>query len=36
MIRSLIDTYAHQGWLPDCHMSLCKGYTQVTTSPMPK
>jgi putative alpha-1,2-mannosidase len=29
MVRSLIDTYVHQGWLPDCHMSLCKGYTQV-------
>lgn len=28
MIRSLIDTYAHLGWLPDCRMSLNKGYTQ--------
>ncbi|KAF3490676.1 uncharacterized protein GIQ15_00193 [Arthroderma uncinatum] len=28
MIRSLLDTYKHQGWLPDCRMSLCKGYTQ--------
>ncbi|KAI1849612.1 hypothetical protein JX266_004561 [Neoarthrinium moseri] len=28
MIRSLIDTYVHEGWLPDCHMSFCKGYTQ--------
>ena len=28
MIRSLIDTYRHQGWLPDCRMSLCKGFTQ--------
>ena len=28
MIRSLIDTYVHVGWLPDCRMSLCKGYTQ--------
>ena len=28
MIRSLIDTYEHVGWLPDCRMSLCKGYTQ--------
>ncbi|KAG9234706.1 glycoside hydrolase family 92 protein [Amylocarpus encephaloides] len=27
-IRSLIDTYKHLGWLPDCRMSLCKGYTQ--------
>lgn len=28
MVRSLIDTYQHEGWLPDCRMSLCKGYTQ--------
>lgn len=28
MIRSLIDTYRHEGWLPDCRMSLSKGYTQ--------
>ncbi|EPE04493.1 hypothetical protein F503_03555 [Ophiostoma piceae UAMH 11346] len=28
MVRSLIDTYRHEGWLPDCRMSLCKGYTQ--------
>ncbi|KAL4809568.1 glycosyl hydrolase family 92-domain-containing protein [Aspergillus unguis] len=28
MIRSLIDTQRHLGWLPDCRMSLCKGYTQ--------
>lgn len=28
MIRSLIDTYVHSGWLPDCRMSLCKGFTQ--------
>lgn len=28
MVRSLIDTYVHEGWLPDCRMSLCKGYTQ--------
>ncbi|CZR51712.1 probable alpha-1,2-mannosidase family protein [Phialocephala subalpina] len=27
-IRSLIDTYVHEGWLPDCRMSLCKGFTQ--------
>ncbi len=27
-VRSLIDTYRHLGWLPDCRMSLCKGYTQ--------
>lgn len=25
MIRSLIDTKRHLGWLPDCRMSLCKG-----------
>jgi predicted alpha-1,2-mannosidase len=28
MVRSLIDTYVHEGWLPDCRMSLTKGYTQ--------
>ncbi|KAH8669482.1 glycosyl hydrolase family 92-domain-containing protein [Tricladium varicosporioides] len=28
MIRSLLDTYKHIGWLPDCRMSLCKGFTQ--------
>lgn len=28
MIQSLIDIYRHEGWLPDCRMSLCKGYTQ--------
>ncbi|CAK7211562.1 hypothetical protein SCUCBS95973_001157 [Sporothrix curviconia] len=28
MIRSLVDTYRHLGWLPDCRMSLCKGLTQ--------
>ena len=28
MVRSLIDTYRHVGWLPDCRMSLCKGFTQ--------
>ncbi|KAL4916223.1 glycosyl hydrolase family 92-domain-containing protein [Aspergillus aurantiobrunneus] len=28
MIRSLIDTQRHLGWLPDCRVSLCKGYTQ--------
>ncbi|POS87312.1 Six-hairpin glycosidase [Erysiphe pulchra] len=27
-IRSLIDTYRHEGYLPDCRMSLCKGFTQ--------
>ncbi|KAJ5082212.1 hypothetical protein N7532_011255 [Penicillium argentinense] len=28
MVRSLLDTYRHEGWLPDCRMSLCKGWTQ--------
>ncbi|KAH8658198.1 putative alpha-1,2-mannosidase family protein [Xylariales sp. PMI_506] len=28
MIRSLIDTYRYEGWLPDCRMSFCQGYTQ--------
>ena len=28
MIRSLLDTYQNIGWLPDCRMSLCKGFTQ--------
>lgn len=28
MVRSLISTYKHEGWLPDCRMSLNKGYTQ--------
>lgn len=28
VIRSLIDTQKNLGWLPDCRMSLCKGYTQ--------
>lgn len=28
MVRSLIDTYKHEGKLPDCRMSLCKGFTQ--------
>ncbi|OTA98885.1 glycoside hydrolase family 92 protein [Hypoxylon sp. CI-4A] len=28
MIRSLIDTYRYEGWLPDCRMTLSKGYTQ--------
>lgn len=30
MLRSLIDTYSHLGWLPDCRMQLNKGYTQVS------
>ncbi|KAF9876054.1 putative alpha-1, 2-mannosidase [Colletotrichum karsti] len=28
MVNSLLDTYKHEGWLPDCRMSLCKGWTQ--------
>lgn len=28
MIRSLISTYENDGWLPDCRMSLSRGYTQ--------
>ncbi|KAH7038921.1 glycoside hydrolase family 92 protein [Macrophomina phaseolina] len=28
MVRSLIDIYRNEGWLPDCRMSLCKGFTQ--------
>jgi predicted alpha-1,2-mannosidase len=28
MIRGLIDIYKHEGYLPDCRMSLCPGYTQ--------
>ena len=28
MVRSLIDIYKHVGWLPECRMSFCKGYTQ--------
>lgn len=28
MMRSLVDIYEHEGWLPDCRMSLCKGHTQ--------
>lgn len=28
MVRSLLETYKHRGWLPDCQMSLCKGWTQ--------
>ncbi|KUI63567.1 hypothetical protein VM1G_10303 [Cytospora mali] len=30
MIRSMIDTYVHLGWLPDCRMTLSKGYTQAS------
>jgi putative alpha-1,2-mannosidase len=28
MVRTLIDVYRHEGFLPDCRMSLCKGWTQ--------
>ncbi|KAK2599625.1 hypothetical protein N8I77_011363 [Diaporthe amygdali] len=28
MVNSLLDIYRHEGWLPDCHMSLCNGWTQ--------
>lgn len=28
MLRSLLYTYQNEGWLPDCRMSLCKGWTQ--------
>ncbi|KAH8703301.1 putative alpha-1,2-mannosidase [Talaromyces proteolyticus] len=28
MLRSLLDIYKNEGWLPDCRMSLCKGWTQ--------
>ncbi|KAI9728540.1 MAG: hypothetical protein M1834_007678 [Cirrosporium novae-zelandiae] len=28
MVRALIDIYRHEGKLPDCRMSFCKGYTQ--------
>jgi predicted alpha-1,2-mannosidase len=28
IVRSLLDTYKHRGWLPDCMMSTCKGWMQ--------
>ncbi|KAI1189202.1 glycoside hydrolase family 92 protein [Nemania serpens] len=28
MVNSLLDIYEHEGWLPDCHMSLSNGWTQ--------
>ncbi|KAK8103229.1 glycoside hydrolase family 92 protein [Apiospora sp. TS-2023a] len=28
MVNSLLDIYKHEGWLPDCHMSMCSGWTQ--------
>ncbi|KAF2764900.1 glycoside hydrolase family 92 protein [Teratosphaeria nubilosa] len=27
-LQGLLNIYQYQGWLPDCHMSLCKGFTQ--------
>lgn len=35
MIRSLIDTQRHLGWLPDCRMSLCKGTPLSPPHPLP-
>ncbi|OLN85140.1 putative secreted glycosidase-like protein 3 [Colletotrichum chlorophyti] len=28
MVNSMLDIYKHEGWLPGCRMSLCKGWTQ--------
>lgn len=28
MLQGLLTLYKLQGWLPDCHMTLNKGYTQ--------
>ncbi|KIH94115.1 hypothetical protein SPBR_05615 [Sporothrix brasiliensis 5110] len=28
MVRALLDIFRHDGKLPDCRMSFCKGYTQ--------
>ncbi|BFZ58811.1 hypothetical protein PYCC9005_005876 [Savitreella phatthalungensis] len=28
MMQSMLDIYEHEGFLPDCRMSLCKGFTQ--------
>ncbi|KAI1445533.1 glycoside hydrolase family 92 protein [Annulohypoxylon stygium] len=28
MVNALLDIYKYEGWLPDCHMSLSKGWTQ--------
>ncbi|TLD14556.1 hypothetical protein PspLS_11199 [Pyricularia sp. CBS 133598] len=28
MVRTLLDIYRHEGYLPDCRMSFCKGLTQ--------
>jgi predicted alpha-1,2-mannosidase len=27
-IKTLLETYQHRGWLPDCMMSTCSGWTQ--------
>jgi len=32
MVRALVDIYKHEGKLPDCRMSLCKGLTQGGTN----
>tara|TARA_R110002003_G_scaffold175_14_gene14289 strand:+ start:7642 stop:8961 length:1320 start_codon:yes stop_codon:yes gene_type:complete len=34
MVRSLLDIYRHEGWLPDCRMSHCKGQYHVRPSNM--
>ena len=26
--QKMVCIYEHEGWLPDCRMSLCKGFTQ--------
>jgi putative alpha-1,2-mannosidase len=28
MVRSLIDVYRFEGYLPDCRMQTCKGFVQ--------
>lgn len=28
IVQGLLTLYDLEGWLPDCHMSLSKGYTQ--------
>ncbi|POR30910.1 Glycoside hydrolase family 92 protein [Tolypocladium paradoxum] len=28
MVQTLLDMYTQEGWLPDCHMSMCNGWTQ--------
>lgn len=28
IIKGLLTLYSLQGWLPDCHMTLNKGFTQ--------